>query len=504
MPSLKLQFIKNTCSGWSAQLSAAVIGLVMLPLNLHYLGNEVYGISVLAVSAIAMLDILSLGMGPALLRFFSQAVAKNNKEEICTISSTAQLILGSLGLLGCIIIIGCIPLFLRFYKIPSIHNHATTVLLVCLSVTFFQKFHMLVFSNIMMASHRFDLFYLNSMIASWLRMGLLLLFYKIFAPSLIWFGLAILLSNTLNYIVIIWLSFNAYGKCVFFSYAHVARKLFSTILSFSFIMLLNSALTSISIQVPVMIIGKTLGTDVLAFFFPAMAIANYLHAILDQFAVSLAPIASQDKINNNGKNLGRLAISMGQIVAHIGFFCICIAIFFMPDVVQLWLGHNFLSIAPLATVLVCGIVCGNIQSINYRLALGAATILPYVYGNAFNALLIVGGTLFGTMYWGWGLWEVCICIAVGRIVGYTFYPSWVYSKSFSYRLSRYFYEVYLRPIFTSVFVVAAFWLIRRYIVGDSASIFILGMELLIVVLIYSGALWFYGFNRETKLLLQFR
>jgi len=54
MAGHRRQLARNVGFGWLAQGSAAIVGFIMLPYNLSHLGNEVYGISVFAVSAIAL------------------------------------------------------------------------------------------------------------------------------------------------------------------------------------------------------------------------------------------------------------------------------------------------------------------------------------------------------------------------------------------------------------------------------------------------------------------
>jgi O-antigen/teichoic acid export membrane protein len=502
MSNIKKQFIRNTCSGWLAQVSAAVVGFIMLPYNLHHLGKDVYGISVIAVSAIAMLQFLNLGMGPALLRFFSQAIVRKDKNEIAVISSTSQVIIGGLGLLGSIIIIAGIPWFLRFYEIAQENHHETSILLICFAVTFFQGFHQVVFSSIVTASHRFDMIYLNSIISNWLRMGLLILFYQIFPPSLICLSMALILASTFNYLVITWLAFREQGRCIFFSSKKVALSWFPSLFSFSFLIMISGLFGTIASQVPIMIIGKTMGKETVAVFYPVVLIATSLHAILDQFAVSLVPIASRDKINNGGKNLGRWAVSLGQVVACIGYACICISVLFLPNVIRLWLGNDFVGITPLAIVMVCGYVYGNIQSINYRLALGTATIIPYVCSDGIIAFIVSIGTLIGTVYLGWGTWEICLCIALARIVCYTFYPSWVYSRVFSYNFYHYFFVIYVKPIIPSTLVLAMLWLIQYYVFRNSLSIFISMFEGILFSVLYCVVSWFLIFTRETKSLVR--
>ena len=499
MPSHKQQFIKNVGSGWLAQTSAAIVGFIMLPYNLSHLGNEVYGISVLAVSAIAMLDFLSLGMAPALLRFFSQAIAKNDEIEITSLSSTSQLVIGGLGLLGCFIVLVGIPWFIQFYAITPLHHHETVILLICLAITFFQRFHTMVFANILMASQRFDLVNLNSIVTNWLRLALLIFFYAVFNSSLIQLGLATILASTFNYLILMLLSVKQWGKNVLFSPRKVAASCLPSLFSFSALAMIDAIFYTASIQLPVMIIGKTLGKEMAAFFYPAVLVGSYFSSIIGQIAAPLTPLASHDLVTNQGKNIGCWATLFGQLIAGVGYGCIFLSVLYMPDILGFWLGPAFTWTSATVTILLTGIVCAQIQVANYTLAVGVSTIIPFVCRSVVMALMTSFGTLLGTIYWQWGLLEVAVCIAALRILSDALFLVSVYSHLLHYSLAEYFFKVYIRPAFGSGILLAVILFSRHWFVVDVfPERVLLIAEIICVGCLYLALTWIFGLSRETK------
>jgi len=101
--SNKKQFAINAASGWLAQGSLIVTGIILIAYAISSMGKQEYGFFQLGRSAIALFMFLQLGMAPTLVRFCSQAIAAKDKDEIATISSTAQLLLGSLGFAAMVI-----------------------------------------------------------------------------------------------------------------------------------------------------------------------------------------------------------------------------------------------------------------------------------------------------------------------------------------------------------------------------------------------------------------
>jgi len=499
LSQVKQQFIRNTFSGWFAQFSAAIVGFIMLPYNISHLGKDVYGISVVAVSAIALLQFLSLGMRPALLRFFSQTIAKKDREEMIVLSSTSQLLLGGLGLAGCLIILAGTPWFIRFYEIDPDHHLETQCLLFCMGITFFLQFHSIVFTNIVFASNRYDLVNLRSVFSSWLRLGALFFLYSFFTPSLTLLGIALLFGGAYNYLTLFWFCFREHGRRVaFFSPKKVALSRLPSVFAFSGYTMLNSIFFTASIQIPVMIIGKTLGKEMATAFAPAVLIATYLASVLGQIASPLTPLASRDTVKTGGKNIARWAIHMGQLVACVGYGCIFMAIFFIPDVLRLWLGNDFVWTSSAVVVLISGIVYASIQAVNYNLALGASSIAPIAYSSVVMAILTSFGTLLGTMYWNWSLLEVALCITIVRILRNTFFLSWIYSKLFSYDYSDYFIKVYVKPVLPGLLTYLLVLVLRQFVFPISAGFVVLGMEIACIAFVYVIFTWYFGLGKEIK------
>jgi len=499
MSTVKRQFVRNTFSGWLAQLSAAIVGFIMFPYNLSHLGAEVYAISLLAVTAITLLQFLNLGMGSALLRFFSRAIAQNDRNEMAVLSSTAQLLLGGLGLVGCVIIVSGTPLFIRFYEIDPAHHFETRFLLYCMGFTFFLSFHSIVFGTVVAASNRYDLANLNGILLNWLRLGTLFFLYNVFTPSLVLLGVATLVGSVCSYVLIVWHSARLHGRgTVFFSPTKIRWSRLPSIFTLSTYSMLNSIGAVVAIQVSVMIIGKTLGKEMVAFFTPAVTITTYLAAIVGQIAAPLVPLAGRDSVETGGKNIGRWSIQMGRLVACAGYGCVFMVIFFIPDILRVWLGDKFVWTSPIVIVMVLGSVFVSIQSVNASLALGASTIIHNVYSTAVVAAVAVSGTFFGTTYWGWGLWEVALCITTIRIIRNVWFIPWIYSKLFSYRFSEYVFKVYVRPLLPGLLAAVVFLGLRRFVFASNPGFVILGAEIAAVAAVYALFTWYFGLGKEVQ------
>lgn len=475
----KKQFLKNVGSGWLAVAANALIGVFLLPINLHYLGKEVYAITVLAASIIAVLSYLNFGLGPTLLRFFSIAIAENDCQKIKRLSSTTQFLTGALGLIGAIIFMACFPWFCETYKIGPELRFPTFFLFCALAVEFWETFYLMTFSAILQGYQRFDLLNLLRCLAVVLRVVLLIVFYQFFWRSLISFAIVSLIVVTIRIVFIIHGAHKYSKKACRFSWKEVdfsVKKdgLLAKLLSFSSLAFLNNICYGMSIQLPALIIGKELGKSAVADFSVALTIANFLSHILIAISAPLAPLASLDA-QQGRKRLGSWATSISLVGSCIGYAAILILCVLGRDWITVWLGESFAWTISIVVVIAWGIVLGSVQNANYNLAIGADSIAPVAWSSLVMMILVTVGTWLGLHYrhecWSFlgrhielpqvdthfaGLLGVAFLIGGVRFLRNVIYLSYSYSKRFNYDYWRYLYIVYLSP-FIGVAVVWGLW-----------------------------------------------
>jgi O-antigen/teichoic acid export membrane protein len=83
-----------------------LLGLVMLPFNMRYLGMSDYGVWMLAASIVSYFPILDLGYGIAMERFVARYRAERNVQAINEIASTAIFLFAGMGLIAFAVMAG--------------------------------------------------------------------------------------------------------------------------------------------------------------------------------------------------------------------------------------------------------------------------------------------------------------------------------------------------------------------------------------------------------------
>lgn len=467
-----------------------------MPYIILRLGKQGYGIYQLARSALVFFMFLQMGMGPTLIRFFAKAIARNDVEELQRINSTAQALLGGLGLLATLLGLALIPVFIHFYEIPADLLNGTIGLLICMAISLFLNMTLIVPQGLVFGVNRYDL-------ANWVEVSyyccLLLLtiaLFELIHPSVFFVGLATLIAQSLRFTALFSVALKYTGKAVFFHLRKVNRTSMRSVLGFSMLNLTNSIAATVFFQTPVLIIGKVLGGEMVTAFAPALLISNAMQGFLAQTTRPLVPLASQNRAQNQGDALGQWAISAGKLAAFVGFGIALPFAAFGPELIGLWLGNDLVWIWPVVAVMATAVAISQVQAANYFLALGGGHIKPTVYSQIAMAVIGFIGILFGTTQLGWGILGVAVFMATSIFIRNTFYLAYAYSRQFSYTYIRYLWAVYGMPAIITAFCIASGWALKSKL--STTNLFFLAVEIIIVIGAYVLINWFFLLPRQMK------
>ena len=497
--STKKQFTINAATGWLAQGSLVITGLIIIPYAISHLGKQEYGFFQLGRSAIAVFMFLQLGMAPTLVRFCSQAIAAKDKDEIAKISSTAQLFLGSLGVFGMFIALALIPVFISFYEVPDYLVAETRGLLICMAISLLLNFLFIVPNGLVFGANRHDSANILNTVCNFMRFGLVIGVFELIRPSLLLFGLVILTMQLVRLLGIFFLAVKYVGPTVVFSFKRISKSSFRKMTSFGSLNFINTIAASVVFQGPVLIIGKFLGEEAVTAFAPALLISQSLQGFLGRVSAPLVPLASRDLHANNGARLGQLATKVGQVAGIIGFGCTIPFCVFGQEITGLWLGEQLSWTWSVIAVMSTGVAISQIQGVNYYLAIGGGSIKPTVISQVVMAIIVFGGTVFGTAYWGWGIFNVALFLGVCIFLRNTLYLAYAYSKQFSYHFLTYQWKVYIQPALAAVVCIAVGYVLN--IIFKPDKFFVLGSNIVIVMGLFAALNWIFILPEETKNLL---
>jgi len=495
----KTQFVFNAANGWIAQFSLMATGVILLPYVISRLGPEGYGFFRLGRSAFTFLMFLQLGMGPTLIRFCSQAIACKDEAEIAHVSSTGQLFLGTMGLLGMLTAIGLIPAFLHFYEVPDWRDADIVGMLICMAASLLVTFLSMVPQGLLSGANRYDLANALETFVIFLQLGMVIATFELIRPSLLSYGLCILAAQSFRLVCLFGLAVRVLGPKVLFSRKQADRGTLKKIGRFGFLSLANAVAATVFFEGPVLVIGKCLGTPAVAAFAPALLAATSLRGFLGRFSGPLAPLASRDMENKQGSRLGVWSAKLGQTVAIVGFGVPVLLFTFGPELVGYWLGDDLRWAWSLVAVMATCVAISQIQSVNYSLALGGGDIRPTVISQVVMAVLALSGTVLGTAYWNWDLLAVALFLGVCLMLRNTLYLSYAYAKQFSSPFFQFQYRVYLIPAIVTAACIAVGLAVKHLFVP--LNLWMLISQIVVILGMYTLLCWAFVLPEEVKALV---
>ena len=116
--SRRNKIIKTAWSGLVARIITIGVSLLMVPMAVHYLGKEQYGLWVAVSSLVAMLAFLDGGAGNAVINMVAHASGAQ-EGNLAKIVSTAFFSLMALALIGCLLFLAIFP-FMSWGKLLGI------------------------------------------------------------------------------------------------------------------------------------------------------------------------------------------------------------------------------------------------------------------------------------------------------------------------------------------------------------------------------------------------
>ena len=148
---------RNVFSNWLATAANMGVGFFLSPFIVHRLGNEAYGIWVLAISSIGYLGLLDLGMRSSVLRFVSKGHTKGDHQGTSEALSAAlwvRLQISGVILLASAVLAYVFPLF---FKVPArlAIDARWAVMIIGLNLAITMS--MGVFGGVISALNRYDL-----------------------------------------------------------------------------------------------------------------------------------------------------------------------------------------------------------------------------------------------------------------------------------------------------------------------------------------------------------
>ncbi|MFB3887576.1 MAG: flippase [Thermodesulfobacteriota bacterium] len=359
---------RNTLFNLVGQATPLLAGIITIPLIVHGLGKERFGLLSLAWVVLGYFMLFDIGLGRATTKFVAEALGKGEERKIPNLVWTAVMVQGLFGLLGASLLSVLTPLLAKniLNISPDFLGEAkATFYLLALSIPMVLISNS--FSGVLEAAQRFDLVNMIRIPSGLLTfllplLGLLLGFHL---PGIL---VLILISRFLTLMTLAVLDLTLFPTLREFS---PCLDLFPKLFSFGGWVMISSIIGPVMVYLDRFLIGSLLAIGTVTYYTAPYDVVTRLWIIPISLTMSLFPAFSTFHGTRDREKIGLFftrslkftLLTLGPIVL--------ILILFAKRLLQMWLGEDFaFQSAAVLQILGIGVFINSMGQVPYTLLYG--------------------------------------------------------------------------------------------------------------------------------------
>ena len=470
-----------------------VIGLIYVPMLLHFLGKEQYGLYQLMGSLIAYMAVMDFGLANTITRYYSRYLALKDEENQSNVLAISSIIY------GVITVVVLIAGVFIYFKLGDIFGKSLTVdeLVKAKQIYIIQMINIVITipSNIFTAvinSHERFIFVRGLSILQTVLQPFVVIAVMYYKADVIGLVIVISVFNIGTILIKIYYAmFKIKAKIKLYCWNKVLVKEMTI---FSFFIFLNMVIDQIYFKTDQIILGIVAGTSVVAVYSIASQLDQYYinfsssvnSVFLPRIAAISAKTEDMTEINGMFNKVGRIQYAIMAMLLS-GF------IIYGKSFIVFWAGPDFKGAYYMALIVMVPLLVPLIQSMGI-------IIIQAKNKHAFRskmyfaiALLNIALSIpLAKIYGGIGC---AIGTAIGLIIGNWFVINIYYHKVIGIDIISFAKEILAMT--PPIIIVMGIGLITNYYF-PTTSIIILFIKMIIYICIYSVLMWFMGLNVYEK------
>ena len=384
--------------GW-----AALIGLAVVPIYIHLLGIEAFGLIGFFLSLTAVLSLLDLGLGTALnLRFAQYSAQPGKAQEMRDLLRTLEIVYWLIGIAIGMTVAALAPVIAAYWIKPQqLTAETVTQALTMMGIAIAFQWSRALYTGGLMGMQRQVAFNLLSSITGTLNSVGGVLFVWLVSPTIqayiAWY-MSISLVDTLLTGLLLWRYVPKAPKRPAFN-----KQLLLGIWRFAAGMTGISVMSVILTQLDKMILVKILPLDAFGYYSLAWRVASGLYYLINPISAAFFPRFSQLLLINDRQELARLYHRGCQLMSVVVLPVAIVLAFFSADFLLLWTRNAAIAVnsSMILALLAIGtainglinlpailqLAYGRTRLIFYTIFVAVVLLAPFIY---FMSLLYGG------------------------------------------------------------------------------------------------------------------
>jgi len=342
---------RNVLFNWFAAAANMAIGFFLAPFILHHLGPVGYGVWLLAISAVAYIGLLDLGIQDSVLRFVSKGHTQKDHTSASEAISAALWIRLQISVLALLLSVGLSAVFPLLFKIPAALASDARKAILLIGLTTAINLSVGVFSGVVSALNRYDLQTYVSLTQTSVRVigvvAVLLTGHGIVAIALSELVAAVV-GNTIR----VWVSKRLYPELTV-QLKKPRKETLRQIWTYSSYAFLTMISIQLVYQSDNLVVGAFVSAAAVSFYGIANSLCMYAGRIVDTMGFTFIPVASTYEAAGNSASLLMLYKNGTRAMLMVVLPILITLIVRGPSFIGLWMGPQYAHQSGIVLIILC-------------------------------------------------------------------------------------------------------------------------------------------------------
>ncbi len=443
---------KNILGNFGGSVWNGLMGLVFVPLYIHFLGIEAYGLIGIFATLLALFGLLDMGLSTTLNREMARlAVQEDKAQEMRDIVRTLEIPYWAVGLLICVIVIVLSPVIAYHWvnaENLSPKTVQTAIMIMGLAVAF--QWPMSFYSGGLMGLQRQVLLNgINVVMATFRGLGAVLILWLVSPTVEAFFSWQIVVSVVHIGLIVffLWRSLPYATEAPCFR-----RDLLLNIWRFATGMTGITVLVTILMQLDKVILSRMLSLEMFGYYSLASVVAMNLGRFVSPVFSAMYPRLTNLVALGATEEITRLYHKSAQLVSVLVLPAALVVALFSKEILLLWTQSPEIAEHShvLVSILVMGTAINGLMNIPYALQLAFGWTRLAFLGNVMSVLLLVPLMIVLTKWYG-AVGAASVWVILN--VGYMFISLPImHRRLLPTEKWRWYFEDVGRPLFAAVVV----------------------------------------------------
>lgn len=353
------RIIYNAMTNYGRTLIQGIAGFLLIPFVVHRIGQESYGIVLLALAAFGMVELCGQGLSKAVIKHFAEQEARGNRDLLKLIFNSSLLWFFFVGAIG-----AAITFFVGFYFESCFSNVSSELVregqlsMYIIAAIICPCLVLDIFSGMLSAKQRYDIVNLTCTSMAVSRALLIVAYFGFFQPSLI--AVVIIYTGTYTVERLVHMLVSYKMRVVpGLSLLAVTRKGMRLIVGFASMILVITAANMLVAHVIKFIIGGKLSLMDVTQYSIILLLMGMANMLVRNFVNVLVPVASKYQGLENYDVIRRMFFHGTKYAVIIVVASIGVTMPFLPGLLRLWMGPEFVHLWSIGIVMFIGQIVGS-------------------------------------------------------------------------------------------------------------------------------------------------